>query len=81
MYRLTHRSRLDYGWRIRQLYVYSDSDCTQGITDVKIVGTSGDYEGYPMTNLVDAGDYKAAGRFASPYDQIPKPTCYYVGEI
>merc|ERR1719316_1871522 len=75
VYRLTHRSRLDYGWRIRQLYVYSDSDCTAGITDVKIVGTSGDYEGYPMTNLVDAGDYKAAGRFASPFDLVDETTC------
>merc|ERR1719407_409778 len=28
-----------------------------------------------MTNLVDAGDYKAAGRFASPFDLVDETTC------
>merc|ERR1719487_1352195 len=64
-YRLTHRSRLDYGWRIRQLFVYSDAACTASVPDVEIIKTSGDYDGYPSAGLTDAGDAS----------MVPETTC------
>jgi hypothetical protein len=64
-FRLTHRSRLDYGWRIRQLFVYSDPGCTVSIPDVQIISTSGDYDGFPSAGLTDSGDMS----------MVPESTC------
>jgi hypothetical protein len=64
-YRLTHRSRLDYGWRIRQLFVYSDAACTVSVPNVEIISTSGDYDGYPSAGLTDSGDLS----------MVPEATC------
>merc|ERR1719460_3251342 len=65
VYRLTHRSRLDYGWRIRQLFVYSDAACTVSVPNVEIISTSGDYDGYPSAGLTDSGDLS----------MVPEATC------
>merc|ERR1719161_3035682 len=65
-FRLTHRSRLDYGWRIRQLFVYSDAGCTVSVPDVEIISTSGDYDGYPSAGLTDSGDSGS---------MVPETTC------
>merc|ERR1719478_2104939 len=47
LYRLTHRSRLDYGWRIRQIYLYSDPGCSVRLTtQATVVDTAGDYDGF-----------------------------------
>jgi hypothetical protein len=64
-FRLTHRSRLDYGWRIRQLFVVEDPECTVAVSGVRIISTSGDYDGFPSAGLLDAGDMS----------MVPESTC------
>jgi hypothetical protein len=57
LYRLTHWSRLDYGWRIRQVFLYSDAECTRRLTtQVTVHDTSGDYDGFPRGNLFDSSE-------------------------
>jgi len=46
LFTLSHRSRLDYGWRIRQVNVFSDAACSSNKkinAKVTHVGTSGEY--------------------------------------
>jgi hypothetical protein len=56
LFRLTHRSRLDYGWRIRGMFFYSDRECSNAIKDGAVLGTSGDYAGFPPNNLVQTNE-------------------------
>ena len=38
LYRLTHRSRLDYGWRVGEVVLYDDMDCSGAVKykDIKV---------------------------------------------
>jgi hypothetical protein len=54
-FRLSHRSRLDYGWRIRKITAFSDAGCTNQIStnQLSIVGPSDSYlNSYPPEKTV-----------------------------
>jgi hypothetical protein len=57
-FRLSHRSRLDYGWRIRKIMAFTDDACTNQINanDVAITGPSESYLGqYPAEEATANG--------------------------
>jgi hypothetical protein len=57
LFRLSHRSRLDYGWKIRQVNVYSDEACTKKLAKnvISSYKASGSYAGYPPDSLFSGG--------------------------
>jgi hypothetical protein len=57
LFRLSHRSRLDYGWRIRKVEAFTDAACSKAINtkDMEYVGPSDSYmNSYPGIDSKDS---------------------------
>merc|ERR1719238_1475874 len=72
-FRLSHRSRLDYGWRIRKILAFTDPECTSAINPslLSIKGPSESYmDMYPpadlLTNSLEGGGGAETKCLASP---------------
>jgi hypothetical protein len=59
-FRLSSRSRLDYGWRIRQVRAFEDYECTKAVSSTTITGPTDSYMGtFPATENKDLVNTKA----------------------